>query len=65
MTLKSRTRIPRTRWRPWLWPYAFAARLTRPVSPSLWLLNAVCQWVLRINSEIPWNVYISSRVKEK
>jgi acetyltransferase-like isoleucine patch superfamily enzyme len=31
----------------------------------LWLLNAFCQRVLRINSQIPWNVHFTSCVKGK
>jgi acetyltransferase-like isoleucine patch superfamily enzyme len=62
---QTRTGVKRARWRPWLWPYACAARLTRPVPPGLWLLNAFCQRVLRINSQIPWNVHFTSTVKGK
>jgi acetyltransferase-like isoleucine patch superfamily enzyme len=31
----------------------------------LWLLNAFCQRVLRINSQIPWNVHFTSVVTGK
>lgn len=63
LVYQSRIGFKRARWRPWLWPYAFAARLTRPAHPGLWLLNAFCQRVLRINSQIPWNVHFTSCVK--
>jgi len=62
---QSRTGFKRACWRPWLWPYACAAKLTRPVPPELWLLNAFCQRVLRINSQIPWNVHFTSCAKGK
>jgi len=55
----------RARWRPWLWPFAFVARLTRPVPPGLWVLNAFCQRILRINSQTPWSVHFTSRVTGK
>lgn len=63
--LLTRTGLKRAAWRPWAWPYACAARLTRPIPPGLWILNAVCQRILRINSQIPWSVNFTSRVSGK
>jgi carbonic anhydrase/acetyltransferase-like protein (isoleucine patch superfamily) len=53
---------PSARFRPWLWPWRLLERLTDPIPPGLWLLNAFCQRVLRINAETPWMVHFSSRV---
>lgn len=63
--LETRTGIKRSRFRPWLWPYAYAAKLTRPIPPGLWVLNAFCQRILRINSQTPWSVHFTSRVTGK
>ena len=60
--LQTRIDVKRARFRPWLWPYAFVAKLTRPVPPGLWLLNVFCQRILRINSRVPWPVHFTSRV---
>lgn len=51
------------RFRPWLWPVRFLAKLWKsPVPPGLWVVNTFFQSVLDINNDVPWMVHFSSRV---
>jgi carbonic anhydrase/acetyltransferase-like protein (isoleucine patch superfamily) len=61
-THTTRTTRSCAHFRPWLWPWRSLERLTDPIPPGLWLLNAFCQRVLRINGEAPWMVHFTSRV---
>lgn len=45
-----------------LWPWFWLERLTRPVSPGLWIVNVTMQRLLRINSATPWMVHFTSKV---
>jgi acetyltransferase-like isoleucine patch superfamily enzyme len=47
---------------PLYWPWRLAYKLTDPVPPGVWLLNAFVQRILRINGEIPWMVHYTSTV---
>lgn len=58
--IKTKTGTQRSRFKPWLWPHAVAARLCRPVPPGLWLVNTFFQKILRVNSRVPWQVHFTS-----
>jgi len=60
--LQTKTGVIRARFRPWLWPYAYSAKLTSPIPPGLWLVNFFFQKVLRVNSRVPWQVHFTSVV---
>ena len=51
--------------KPWLWPYSFAYKFTKPVSPETCLLNFIFQRLFRVNSEVSFPVHFTSRVKGK
>lgn len=54
--------IRSARFRPWLWPIRYLGKRTAPVPPALYIVNAFCQRVLRLNADVPWNVHFTSRV---
>lgn len=60
--VQSSTQPLRARYRPWLWPWWLLNRLTAPVSPGLWLINAFVQRVLRVNATAGWMVHFTSCV---
>lgn len=46
----------------WAAPILVLNRLTVPVPFGLWLLNFLCQRILQVNGEVPWQVDFTSRV---
>jgi len=62
---QSKSKVTRSKFKPWLWPWAIFQRLTRPSPPGLSFINFFFQRILRINSTIPWPVHFTSTVKGK
>lgn len=54
------TKHVHSKYRPWRWPWFLLCRITRPVSPGVWLINLIVQRIFRVNSTIPWMVHYTS-----